>query len=349
MAVKIIPLNELEKLFAAVALTKKLYLPVEKAGQYDYAPWEPGTGYDPEVLHTVKSAKGVFFPQSEDLVRYKRDGFSLSIAQVAPEDEDFVVFGVHACDVAGFEVLDRVFLSDPVDTYYKARREHGTVVSVMCAKPEETCFCGTFGIDAEQPGGDVQSWISGDTLYMEALTQKGEALLDQLDGIIMDGNDAENRKAVNDAAEEHKEIMRKLPLADLTTDGFGKEADLLTLFGRPEWKELSSSCLGCGTCTYVCPTCQCYDIREYDTGHGISRFRVWDSCMYSDFTMMAHGSPRPDQLQRFRQRFMHKLKYYPDNYDGAFSCVGCGRCLQKCPISMNIVKVMKKLGGADND
>ena len=151
-----------------------------------------------------------------------------------------------------------------------------------------------------------------------------------------------------EAAEKvHKEIMQKLPLADLTTDGFGKDADLLTLFNRPEWKELSSSCLGCGTCTYVCPTCQCYDIREYNTGKDIRRFRVWDSCMYSDFTMMAHGSPRPDQLQRFRQRFMHKLKYYPDNYDGAFSCVGCGRCLQKCPISMNIVKVMKKLGGGD--
>lgn len=347
MALKKIALNDLEKLFSALFLTKKVYLPVEKAGQYDYAPWEPGITYHPEVLHTVKSAKSVFFPQSEDLVRYKRSGLSLQITQEAPEDEEFVVFGVHACDVAGFEVLDRVFLTEPVDTYYQARREHGTVISVMCARPEETCFCGTFGIDAEKPGGDVQSWISGDMLYMEALTEKGETLLHQLGGILINADDAADGQAVEAAEKVHKEIMQKLPLADLTTDGFGKDADLLTLFNRPEWKELSSSCLGCGTCTYVCPTCQCYDIREYNTGKDIRRFRVWDSCMYSDFTMMAHGSPRPDQLQRFRQRFMHKLKYYPDNYDGAFSCVGCGRCLQKCPISMNIVKVMKKLGGGD--
>ena len=36
-------------------------------------------------------------------------------------------------------------------------------------------------------------------------------------------------------------------------------------------------------------------------------------------------------MQRFRQRFMHKLVYYPANNDGMFSCVGCGRCVDKCP------------------
>ena len=350
MNLKKIALKDIEKLFSAVSLTKKLYLPAEKAGQYDYAPWTPGTGYDPSVLHTVKSAKGVFFPQSEDLIRYKRDGLGLEITPVDPEKEEFVVFGVRACDVEGFKVLDRVFLTDPVDTYYKARREHGTVFSVMCGYPEETCFCRTFGIDSTVPGGDVQSWItaSGD-LVMEALTAKGEALLGSLEGIVEDAGESDV-KAKEEAREENRKISDRLPLAGITTDGFGKDADLLTLFNRPEWKELASSCLGCGTCTYVCPTCQCYDLREYRVGNTVNRFRVWDSCMYSDFTMMAAGTNRPDQMQRFRQRFMHKLKYYPDNYDGAFSCVGCGRCLRKCPVSMNIAKVMKTLGeGSKNE
>ena len=142
-------------------------------------------------------------------------------------------------------------------------------------------------------------------------------------------------------------LLKKLPLAGLTTEGVGggltKE-----LFDRPEWATLSESCLGCGTCTFVCPTCQCYDIRDFDTGHGIKRFRCWDSCMYSDFTKMAHGNPRVSQLERFRQRFMHKLVYYPENNEGIFGCVGCGRCLAKCPISMNIVKVMKTLAKGGN-
>ena len=71
--------------------------------------------------------------------------------------------------------------------------------------------------------------------------------------------------------------------------------------------------------------------------------------MYSEFTRMAHGNNRLSQLERFRQRFMHKLVYYPTNNDGVFGCVGCGRCLAKCPISMNIVKVMKALGGNDGE
>ena len=142
--------------------------------------------------------------------------------------------------------------------------------------------------------------------------------------------------------------MKKLPLAALTTDRFGG-GKTKELFDDPAWAELSSTCLGCGTCTFVCPTCQCYDIKDFNTGHGVVRFRCWDSCMYSDFTKMAHGNNRNSQKERFRQRFMHKLVYYPENNEGLFSCVGCGRCLSRCPISMNIVKVMKKLGGKEND
>ena len=118
-------------------------------------------------------------------------------------------------------------------------------------------------------------------------------------------------------------------------------------FNSPEWKNLSQSCLGCGTCTFVCPTCQCYDIKDFKTNTGVQRYRCWDSCMYSDFTKMSAGQPRLTQLERFRQRFMHKLVYFPTNNDGMFSCVGCGRCVSKCPISMNIVKVMKTLGGKE--
>ena len=114
-------------------------------------------------------------------------------------------------------------------------------------------------------------------------------------------------------------------------------------------EELYRPCLACGTCTFVCPTCQCYDIKDFDTGHGVYRYRCWDSCMYSDFTMMAHGNNRTSQMQRFRQRFMHKLIYYPANYGGMYSCVGCGRCVSKCPSSLNIVKVIKKFAESSGD
>ena len=174
--------------------------------------------------------------------------------------------------------------------------------------------------------------MSGEELYLRANTAKGEALLGSLD-MLSDGGEPETDKGV----------FERLPLKNLPLDKFGGE-HMMELFKRPEWAGLAESCLGCGTCTFVCPTCQCYDIKDFDTGHEIKRFRCWDSCMYSDFTKMAHGNPRLTQKERFRQRFMHKLVYFPENNDGMFSCVGCGRCVNKCPSNLNIVKVIKSLG-----
>ena len=140
-----------------------------------------------------------------------------------------------------------------------------------------------------------------------------------------------------------REIAQRLPLAKLNLTGFGGE-NLNKLFDSKKWPELSEACLGCGTCTFVCPTCQCYDIRDFDNGKSVTRYRCWDSCMYSDFTLMAAENSRHTQLQRYRQRFMHKLVYFPANNEGVYSCVGCGRCVEKCPQGLNIVRVIKALG-----
>ena len=212
------------------------------------------------------------------------------------------------------------------------------------SRPVETCFCKTFGIDASNPGGDIVCYKTEDAFYFDAVTEKGKALLEKLNGVTEGCDDS----AVNAQKKEINEILNKLPLKDLKADAFGKDKTD-EYFDRPEWKTLSESCLGCGTCTFVCPTCQCYDIKDFKTKTGVERFRCWDSCMYSDFTKMSAGQPRLTQMERFRQRFMHKLVYFPTNNDGMFSCVGCGRCVAKCPISMNIVKVMKTLGGKEND
>ena len=273
-------------------------------------------------------------------MKFKTEGKTIEVEDIRTESEDFVVFGVRACDVKSFDILDRVFLTEPMDSFYANRRSHGVIVSLACTRPVETCFCKTFGIDPSVPAGDISAWKTETEIFFEANTEKGEALLDALSDLTEECDDA----AVVEQKAKISAVMDKLPLKDLKTDAFGggKTAEL---FNDPAWDELSSTCLGCGTCTFVCPTCQCYDIKDFNTGKGVVRFRCWDSCMYSDFTKMAHGNNRLTQKERFRQRFMHKLVYYPENNDGLFSCVGCGRCLAKCPISMNIVKVMKKIGG----
>lgn len=335
--------DQMQKLFAAFAAVGKLYLPVDGEGGAAYKEWREGVEMS-GALNTNRSAKDFFFPQTENLVDFKVEGKKIEVVDTRSENEDFTLFGVRACDAASFGILDKVFLSDPVDSYYKSRREHGTIVTLACSQPEETCFCSAFGIDAAEPGGDATAWMDEQTLYLRANTKKGEALLKCAERLLLDAQDGE----IASSQDQTREIIKKLPIGDLCLDSFDPDK-LLEIFNSDQWPQLSEACLGCGTCTFVCPTCQCYDIRDFDTGHGIKRFRCWDSCMYSDFTKMAHGNPRLTQVERFRQRFMHKLVYFPANNDGQFGCVGCGRCLAKCPISMNIVKVAKAIGGQANE
>ena len=337
-------LSNLNALLAALAQKASLYLPVDGSdGRAHFEKWEDGVEMS-DALNTVRSAKDFFFPQTENLMDFKIEGKKIEIIDTREESEDFILFGVRACDAKSFEVLDNVFLKEPVDSYYANRREHGIIVTLACSRPGETCFCRTFGIDAANPGGDIACWKDEENLYLQACTAKGAALLESAASVT--------EECADTAADAQKERITsrldRLPLAGLTADAFGGDK-LKAYFEAPEWKTMSETCLGCGTCTFVCPTCQCYDIKDFNTGHGVKRFRCWDSCMYSEFTKMSAGQPRLTQLERFRQRFMHKLVYYPANNDGLFSCVGCGRCVSRCPISMNIVKVMKTLGGKEND
>ena len=338
--------ENLSALFQSIAENQELYLPVEVSGQVNFKAWTQDANVSLETLKTVKSPKDAFFPQSENLYTVQREGKKLSIEPQALKEQNFVVFGMKACDIQGVKVLDNVFLSDPIDSFYAARREHGTIVAMACHEPEESCFCKAFGIDCAEPAADVATWMVEGELYWKAQTEKGEALTKAVESLLVeaDGADAEKLEAEKNAIHT---IVEKLPYSNLSLEGWNGDA-LTEKFNSPVWEELYKPCLACGTCTFVCPTCQCYDIKDYDTGHGVKRYRCWDSCMYSDFTMMAHGNNRTSQLQRFRQRFMHKLVYYPANNNGMYSCVGCGRCVEKCPASLNIVKVIKafeKQGG----
>ncbi|MBP5361638.1 MAG: 4Fe-4S dicluster domain-containing protein [Ruminococcus sp.] len=330
--------SKLNELFDAVSAKQTLYIPADReAGAAEYRKYEKGMELTSE-LNTVRSAKDFFFPQTENLADFKIEGKTIEVKDVREECEDFVVFGVRACDARSFTILDKVFLCEPVDSFYKNRRDHGTVVTMACTRPSETCFCQTFGIDPTVPEGDAACFDDGENIFFKANNEKGQKFIDSVASLLEEGDTSK----LDEVQAKTKAIMEKLPLAKLSTENFGGDK-LNEYFSSDKWAELSQACLGCGTCTFVCPTCQCYDIKDFNTGHGIKRFRCWDSCMYSDFTKMAHGNPRLTQLERFRQRFMHKLVYFPANNDGEFGCVGCGRCLSKCPISMNIVKVMKAL------
>lgn len=335
---KKIAIQNLPSLYAAIAEQYPLYLPVSDGTETNFAPYKEGATVDLKRLKTVKSPKDFFFPQSEEMMRFEQKDGKWQIFDSAKKRDPFVVFGVRSCDFKAFKVLDNVFLNDPRDSYYAHRREAGIIVTLACFSPKDSCFCSTFGIDATAPKGDVAAYLSGEYLYLEANGEKGTALLNALSSQLVNADDTDEAALKTDRAAA-AEKFAKLPFANLDLKPF--DADLKELFADEKWAKLSEACLGCGACTFVCPTCQCFDIRDFKAKSGVIRTRCWDSCMYSDFTQMAGGNPRTTQTQRFRQRFMHKLVYYPKRYNGTYSCVGCGRCVDKCPQRLNIVKVIK--------
>lgn len=338
--------DKIDSLFELIGSKQPLYLPVDNnSGKADFAKWQKGTKLS-EKLKTTRSAKDFFFPKTEHLVSYEMSGKEVKVVDPRKDVEDFVIFGVRACDARGFTAIDNVYLNmNPVDSYYKNRREHGTVIVLACNEPAKTCFCSTFGIDASlaKPAGDVSCWLADGKYYFEANTDKGKAFVENAKSALEDADTSAVEACRKDIAEK----VKKLPFAHLDLSKFqGK--DMLKIFNSKIWDKVSEPCVGCGTCTYVCPTCMCFDVRDFATSNGVRQIRCWDSCMYNDFTQMAAENPRHTQKERSRQRFMHKLMYYPMAHDGMFSCVGCGRCVENCPVNMNIVKVIKAVNESDD-
>ena len=338
--------DKIDSLFEFIGSKQPLYLPVDNnSGKADFAKWQKGTKLS-EKLKTTRSAKDFFFPKTEHLVSYEMSGKEVKVVDPRKEVGDFVIFGVRACDARGFTAIDNVYMNmNPVDSYYKNRREHGTVIVLACNEPAKTCFCSTFGIDASlaKPAGDVSCWLADGKYYFEANTDKGKAFVENAKSALEDADTSAVEACRKDIAEK----VEKLPCAHLDLSTFqGK--DMLKIFNSKIWDKVSEPCVGCGTCTYVCPTCMCFDVRDFATSNGVRQIRCWDSCMYNDFTQMAAENPRHTQKERSRQRFMHKLMYYPMAHDGMFSCVGCGRCVENCPVNMNIVKVIKAVNESDD-
>ncbi len=331
-------LSRIDDIFAELSKTNKLIVPVKCENGTYFKEWEKGQKFSYDE-NTQRSAKDFFFAQYEELMTFKHEGNKLSVFDTKKEACDLILFGIRACDAKSFEILDRVFLSEPVDTCYKARRESATIVTLACNEVQSSCFCTSFGIHPEEAEGDVSAWIVGEHIFFEANSDKGRAFLEKTNFLTLE----DDGTAIKAEKEKIRKKLEALPLYTLDTSAFGA-GKTNKFFDSDIWEKYSDACLSCGSCTYNCPTCMCYDIKDTNLDGEIIRYRCWDSCMYSEFTKMAHSNNRNKKSECFRQRFMHKLVYYPDNNDGMFSCVGCGRCINKCPVSMNIVKVMKALG-----
>jgi len=299
-----------------------VYAPVMSADKLEYTIISSGDDavFSDELPY--KSPKEAAFPQFEDVMKFTGG----EVRETEGGKPALVVFA-KPCDVAAFSVLDAVFTGERgrfQDYYYGKRRESLVVIGMACESMKPGCFCDVRGIDMSSAAG-CDGFFSKDadgSLIYEALTQKGEGVFTGDSHVTATDDGSRAADAVLTIDAEESDVFEKMP-----------------------WADYALGCLGCGICTYICPTCHCFALRDAEEHGDITRTRVWDSCMYPNFTLHASGhNPRGGKAERFRQRVLHKYLYIPENF-GTTACTGCGRCVRSCPGGLNIRRTVEDIKG----
>ncbi len=317
----------------------RLFGPVADKDAFELKELESGQTPVLDLSNTRFSAKSAIYPQSQVMFTYTLDESKEDHHIHKPIELDGkprAILGIRPCDAASFQLVKRNFDNpDFPDPFWVKPFEQSTFVGFGCDNPSKTCFCTSVGCGPYAENGlDLLFSQDGEGFVAKVLTEKGESLAKAAGW--ENKADAADFDVKKEAAEQ--KITQKISTEQL------KDKKTTDLFSADFWDDVAFACLNCGTCTYSCPTCWCFDIQDEVKGTEGKRMRNWDSCMYPLFTLEGSGhNPRPNKVQRVRQRFMHKMKYYVDKYESGVQCVGCGRCIQLCPVNIDIRDVCEKM------
>jgi ferredoxin len=292
--------------------------------------------------HTIgaDSWKRLLNPPDTQLYRIAADGKSFAVPERAAPEAGYALFGVRSCDLSALAMVDKVLAGDALaDPDYVARRSRIFVVAVQCSRAAASCFCASMNTGPKAASGfDVAlTEIAGGEhrFFVEVGTANGRSILAAVKHRAAESADEEAAREVWSNAAASME--RKLDTNGLRGIlGAGTE--------NGAWQTAAAPCLACGNCTMVCPTCFCCTFEDSAdlTGQNAERRRKWDSCFSLSFSYIHGGSVRSSLAARFRQRILHKLVWWQDQF-GSSGCVGCGRCTTWCPAGIDFTREVEKL------
>lgn len=290
-----------------------IYAPVQKEKVVDYEEiTEPKIScifYD--SIKPVTPLKAFFFPIKENVVCAKKQSPRL-------------ILGVPACDLAALDLLDKIFLDkDFLDIYYQENRDNTIIFGKDCYSISDSCHCTAYGLNPyPEKNCDVGMSLANGILYLQPFSEKGEAFLQEA-GIAdfeqkeLPAEILEKRKKTSDGLQKQNQ---SLPNADQTRSGILKDNDGL-------WQKFAATCVSCGACSTICPTCHCFLLIDRQ---GFEKIKNWDTCQHPAFERVAAGEdPLRKLYNRLKNRYLCKFVYKPDMF-GEIACTGCGRCIDAC-------------------
>lgn len=317
----------------------EIFFPVKKGTQRFYQKYAGQA--DAAVIGEVRPFEPLkaFFAQARERVA---EGFKSD--PPASGHKPFAIVGVKACDVKGMKIQDFVFndhgCKDPV---YARNREQNLIIGSDCTCAIDTCFCIALGLEphpTEEVDLNLSPVPSG--YVVEARTPKGEAILKEHPSLFKTATGADIRARDEQRARVTREVEQNLRVNDIPRQEQYKGI-IERNWTAPLWEEEAKTCVECGACTNICPTCHCFLLYDQKSDHGMARLRVWDSCMIKDYARVAGGAnPRKRLWMRLRNRFEKKFDFFPKVMN-VYACTGCGRCITACPAKIDIRRVLKRL------
>ncbi|MFH1545642.1 MAG: phosphoglycerate kinase [archaeon] len=281
---------------------------------------------------TTFSTKKYFLPSGEALFEFNEKNSSYSVKPL-PRAGNRIFFGIRSCDLHAISILDSVFLKEPIDSFYWEKRENSILIGLSCEEAGENCFCTSLGTHLPQEF-DLFFWRNGKNYLAEVGSEKGLKLI--------------NKKFFS-STEKHSPLTVPKTPRKINSKNF--EEILKKNFSHKEFEKNADICLSCGSCTMVCPTCYCYRIKDDFAllSNDAVRMREWDSCQLKRFTRVSGDHIfRKSRTSRLRHFILHKLLYHKKNFPQHL-CVGCGRCIDVCPVSIDIVKIVNNISGEKNE
>ncbi|MFB0502510.1 MAG: 4Fe-4S dicluster domain-containing protein [Candidatus Bathyarchaeia archaeon] len=333
---KVIAKKKMTALIEELTKEYQVFAPVKNESVVSFERVSSGNETILDLYNTKKPPKEVFLPQNEILFTYRVGQESVEIEGAPALEREMVLLGVRPCDARGFVLLDKFFSSgEQEDFNYLRKRENAATVGLACNHPLSTCFCTSIGGSPfGKEGMDLLLQDLNDEYLIEMVTEKGKKLIEKFPWLRgAEKADIEKGKRLSEDAE--KAIRSKL-----SVEGLSEKLD--RMFDDPMWDQIGLKCVGCGVCTFLCPTCCCFDVLDEETEEA-KRVRIWDSCQFPLFTLQGSGhNPRSSAEERMRQRIMHKFSYFVKNFGESF-CVGCGRCIRECPVNQDIREIIDEI------
>ncbi|MBR4953312.1 MAG: anaerobic sulfite reductase subunit AsrA [Oscillospiraceae bacterium] len=273
------------------------------------------------------SAKECFYPVSQTMFFFKGD----ECIEKLPDDDKGIILICRACDINAIKRLDTIFLGNgEKDIYYKRMRDKLKLIMLECKEGFENCFCASMGTN--------KAYGYCAALRIDDICALMEICDEDLLPYFADEVPADFAPAF---VSENK---RSIALPEIAPEQFGE------ICAMNYWKQFDDKCISCGGCNTVCPTCSCFDTVDiiYDeTSHDGERRRVWSSCMLRSFTETAGGGIVRDTAgANMRFKVMHKFFDFRQRFGGENMCVGCGRCVDRCPQGIDFIDVVNGLSTA---